>query len=164
MANTTKKELEREVIIAAREYGISTVLFRHIVGKRLGVNVTDMECLAVVFFKGIATPTELAKYTGLSSGATTAMLDRLERAGLIERRPNPHDRRGTLIAPKEESKQKVGPLFTPIRKKQDALMVGYSQKELQIILDFLSKTAAAWDEERRKLQPQPKGHNNGNSK
>jgi DNA-binding MarR family transcriptional regulator len=80
------------------------------------------------------------------------MLDRLERAALIERRPNPNDRRGTLIAPKEEAKQKVGPLFAPVRKKQDDIVAGYSEKELVVILDFLARTAAAWEEEREKLQ------------
>src|SRR5512142_2007262 len=97
MARVNRNELIRQVNQAAREYGISTVLFRHAVGERLGVNVTDMECLALIFFKGLATPSELARYTGLTSGATTAMLDRLERARLVERRPNPSDRRGIWI-------------------------------------------------------------------
>ncbi len=97
MTNSTKADLMKQVILAAREYGINTVLFRNLVGERLGVNVTDMECLGLVFNKGLASPSELARYTGLSSGATTAMLDRLENSGLIERRPNPDDRRGTII-------------------------------------------------------------------
>ena len=71
------------------------VLFRNMVSERLGVNVTDMECLGLLYNKDLATPSELARYTGLGSGATTAMLDRLEKSGLIERRPNPDDRRGT---------------------------------------------------------------------
>src|SRR4051812_22284886 len=111
-----KKELEQQVIMGAREYGISTVLFRNAVGNKLGVNVTDMECLALLFFKGIATPTELAKYTGLSSGATTAMLDRLEKARLIKRRPNPNDRRGILIAVEKSSVKTVGPMFAGTRQ------------------------------------------------
>jgi len=72
-------------------------LFRHIVGEMLGVNATDMECLGVILFKGLTTPSELAQYTGLSSGATTAMLDRLEKSELIARHPNPKDRRSTHI-------------------------------------------------------------------
>jgi|GEM_PF-2341190 len=80
-----------------REYGINTVLFRHAVGKILGDNGTEMECRALIFFKGLASPSELARCTGLTSGATTAMFDRPENARLIKRRPNPHDRRGRLI-------------------------------------------------------------------
>src|SRR6185312_194532 len=103
MSQSAKQSLEQQVLLAAREYGVSTTLFRNAVGARLGVNVTDMECLALLFFKGIATPTELSKHTSLSSGATTAMLDRLERAGMILRRPNPDDRRGSLIEVNHEA-------------------------------------------------------------
>jgi hypothetical protein len=87
MSKVSKKELVKQVITGATEYGISSVLFRNIIGERLGVNVTDMECLGLLFHKGIATPSELAKHTGLSSGATTAMLDRLEKVDLLSDNP-----------------------------------------------------------------------------
>lgn len=151
MPKRTKSELEQQVIIGAREYGLSTVLYRHAIGAKLGVNVTDMECLAALFFKGLSTPTELATYTGLSSGATTAMLDRLEAAGLIERRPNPVDRRGTLISIAKKSAKKLGPFFTPIRTAQASVMSNYSEKELLLVAGFLEKLTAAWEEERGKF-------------
>jgi DNA-binding MarR family transcriptional regulator len=152
MAKVDKKELEKQVIMGAREYGISMVLFRHAVGEILGLNVTDMECLGILFFKGLATPTELAKYTGLSSGATTAMLDRLEKSGLIERRPNPQDRRGTHIVVVKEAAEKVSPLFASGRKAQGEVVASYSESELRLISDFFKKSVTMWDEERDKLQ------------
>src|SRR5919106_4904014 len=115
MTKLRKKDLVKQVNMSAREYGINTVLFRHAVGEMLGVNVTDMECLALIFFKGLATPSELARYTGLTSGATTAMLDRLEKAQLIERRPNPQDRRGTLIFLTNVRTEAVGSMFASAR-------------------------------------------------
>ncbi len=151
MSPLSKKELERQVILGAREYGISTVLFRNAVGSQLGVNVTDMECLALLFFKGIATPTELSRYTGLSSGATTAMLDRLERAKLIKRSPNPKDRRGTLIAPLKSSIKTVGPMFASTRVAQDKLVASYTEKELEIIADFLQRFTTIWEDGRAEL-------------
>jgi DNA-binding MarR family transcriptional regulator len=151
MAHVTKGDLEKQVVVGAREYGINTVLFRHAVGAVLGLNVTDMECLGVLFFKGLATPTELAHYTGLSSGATTAMLDRLEKSGLIERRPNLRDRRSTLIFIVQEAANRVAPLFASARDAQDALVASYSQKELQILSDFFRRSVAMWEEERLKL-------------
>jgi DNA-binding MarR family transcriptional regulator len=147
----TKRELEREVIVGAREYGINSVLFRHVVGSVLGLNVTDMECLGVLFFKGLSTPTELSHYSGLSSGATTAMLDRLEKSGLVARRPNPRDRRGTLISLVPEAALKVAPLFASVREAQDAIISGYSKEELGVLSDFFSKSIAMWEEERLKL-------------
>lgn len=151
-AHSTKKALEQEVIMGARELGINMVLFRHAVGERLGVSVTDMECLALVFFKGISSPSELARYTGLSSGATTAMLDRLEKAGLIKRRPNPHDRRGVHITIVKKTADAVAPLFAAIRKAQDALVASYSQQELELLADYLKKSSHMWEKEREKLQ------------
>jgi DNA-binding MarR family transcriptional regulator len=138
-------------MVGAREYGINAVLYRHAVGTVLGLNVTDMDCLGVLFFRGLATPTELSHYTGLSSGATTAMLDRLERSGMIERRPNPRDRRGTLIFIVPEAAERVAPLFASAREAQDALVASYSKEELGVLSDFFSRSVAMWEEERRKL-------------
>jgi DNA-binding MarR family transcriptional regulator len=147
----SKKQLQDDVIMAAREYGISTTLFRNAVGQRLGVNVTDMECLALLFFKGISNPTELGAYTGLSSGATTAMLNRLERAGLIIRKPNPHDRRGSLIEVNKDSVAMVGPMFAATREGQDKLVASYSAEELELLSEFFKKFTAVWEEGRRNL-------------
>jgi DNA-binding MarR family transcriptional regulator len=156
MANTAKAELKKQVILAAREYGINTVLFRNLVGERLGVNVTDMECLGLVINKGLASPSELARYTGLSSGATTAMLDRLENSGLIERRPNPDDRRGTIITLAKAGVEKVAPWFASVRQAQDELVSGYSEAELQLILSFFERSISMWETERMNLQQELK--------
>jgi DNA-binding MarR family transcriptional regulator len=152
MLKSSKQDLVERVNLVARGYGISTVLFRNLVGQRLGVNVTDMECLGLLFFQGIASPSELARYTGLTSGATTAMLDRLERAGLIQRRPNPQDRRGTLIVLLQSGAERVAPWFASVRQAQDELVSGYSEAELQVIADFFERSTAMWEQERQKLQ------------
>jgi len=151
MPKTHKPALQQQINLNAREYGISTVLFRHAVAERLGINVTDMECLALVLFKGLATPSELSRFAGLTSGATTAMLDRLERARLIERQPNPQDRRGTLIVLTNERTRELSGLFAPARKAVDELNASYGEAELELISGYLGRLAAIWDEERRKL-------------
>ncbi len=152
MTGSHNRDLVKQVIFGARDYGVSTVLFRHAVGETLGVNVTDMECLFLIFFKGIATPAELSRYTGLSSGATTAMLDRLERARLIERRSNPADRRSKHIVISRESAERVAPLFSSVRQAQDRLVSGLSEGELEVLLRFFKESEAMWDEERSKLE------------
>ena len=148
----SKDDLVKQVNMSAREYGISTVLFRHAVGERLGVNVTDMECLALIYFKGLTSPSELSRYTGLTSGATTAMLDRLERAHLVERRPNPQDRRGTLIVLTNERNEEVGGLFASGREAIDRLNSSYSESELETIAGYLGKLVLVWEQEREKLR------------
>jgi DNA-binding MarR family transcriptional regulator len=151
MNNPTKNKLEQTVIIAAREYGISTTLFRNTVGQRLGLNDTDMQCLGLLFLKEVSTPTELSKHTSLSTGATTAMLDRLERAKLIRREPNPNDRRGVLVQVDKSSAKTVGPLFAGTRAAQNELVASYSETELEIIADFFRRFTDIWDEGREKL-------------
>ena len=89
---------------------------------------------------------------GLSSGATTAMLDRLENSGLIERKPNPNDRRGTLITLAKAGAERVAPWFASARQAQNELVATYSEEQLQLLLDFFEKTTAMWEGERRKLQ------------
>jgi len=156
MTKLRKNDLVKQVNWGASEYGISTVLFRHAVGEILGVNVTDMACLALIFSKGLATPSELARYTGLTSGATTAMLDRLEKAHLIERRRNPQDRRGTLIVLTNERTQEIGAMFASGREAINRLTSSYSESELETIADYFRRLVIVWEEEREKLQLQNK--------
>ncbi|HLZ14936.1 MAG TPA: MarR family transcriptional regulator [Candidatus Saccharimonadales bacterium] len=151
MHSSHKGSLERRVILGTREYGIGSVLFRRVVGERLGVNDTDMECLGAIFFKGLATPSELAQYTGLSSGATTAMLDRLEKSGLIERHPNPYDRRSVHITIVKRAAKKIGPLFASLRAAQQEIVSSYSEDQLAILSDFFGRSAKMWKEERAKI-------------
>jgi DNA-binding MarR family transcriptional regulator len=151
MTKQDKELLKQRVVLGAREYGIGSVLFRQIIGEKLGVNATDMECLGLIFLRGMATPSELARYTGLSSGATSAMLNRLEKSGLIERRPNPNDRRSSHIVVVEQTAKKIGPLFASLREAQDKVISTYSESELALLADFFDKSLVMWEEEREKL-------------
>ena len=152
MTKSTKTDLKKRALMAVRDYGVNLTQFRNAMSEWAGLNTTDMECLRVLFLNGTATPSELARQTGLTSGATTAMLDRLEKAGLIERRPNPDDRRGTLITPEKSSSEKVASWFESARNAQDELVSRYSESELEIITDVFERFAKLWDDERKKLQ------------
>jgi DNA-binding MarR family transcriptional regulator len=152
MKQSTKTDLKQRTLMAVRDYGVQLTLFRNAVSEWAGVNATDMECLRLLFLKGIATPSELARHTGLTSGATTAMLDRLEKAGLIERRPNPDDRRGTLVVPAESSAERAASWFESARKAQDELISSYSEKELEIISDVFERFTKLWEQEQEKMR------------
>ncbi len=152
MAESTKIDLMIRTNVAAREYGIQMTLYRNVIFEKLGVNATDMECLGFLITRRVASPTELARYTGLTSGATTAMLDRLEKGGFIERRPNPDDRRGTLVVLARSGAEKVAPWYAPVGKAQDALVSSYAEAELQLIADFFERYAKVWEQVREELQ------------
>ena len=152
MTNSTETDLKKRALMAVRDYGVHLTLFRNAMDEWAGLNTTDMECLRLLFLKGISTPSELARHTSITSGATTAMLDRLEKADLIERRPNPNDRRGTLIVPAESSAEKVASWFESARQAQDKLISSYSESELEIIADVFERFTKLWDQEREKLR------------
>jgi DNA-binding MarR family transcriptional regulator len=151
-AKRIKGELVAQVIRGAREYSIGMVSLHQEVGRILGLNVTDMKCLDVMTMQGSATPSQLAEQTGLSSGATTAMIDRLERARLVVRRPHPTDRRGTVLVLTQEAMEKLPSLFESLGAAMQALMADYSQKELVVLADFFAKARVLWQREREKLQ------------
>lgn len=135
----SKQELEQQVFMAARDQGISSVLFRNAIARRLGLNATDSECLSFLGIKGTSSPTELARYTGLTSGSTTAMLDRLEKAGYIRRIPNPNDRRGSLIELDPRYGEVAMPLVAGVQKAHKELLASYTPQELAVIADFLTR-------------------------
>ena len=81
------------------------------------------------------------------------MLDRLEKSGLIERRPNPEDRRETLSYIVQSGAEKVAPLFESSRKAQDELVYNYTEKEMELLSDFFRKSVAMYEREREKLIP-----------
>ncbi len=149
--NSIKKDLERKLTMAVRQYGISNTLFRNVVADRLGLNVTDMECLGLLFHKGIANPTELAHHTGLSTGSTTAMLDRLENAKLILRKPNPNDRRGLLISVNKKGSKNIEPFFVNVRNAQNNLISSFSENDIQILIDFFNRFMNIYEVQRKNL-------------
>lgn len=151
MAHENTSQLKQQVVVDSRENGISYTLFRNTIGKRLGLNTTDFEGLDLVFYRGKTTPSELSKYTGLSSGSTTAMIDRLERTGLVERRDNPDDRRGRLVVINREAAHKLQPLFISARLAQNQLLDDYSRAELEVLADYFRRSRAMFDTERHKL-------------
>lgn len=153
----SRQDLQQQVFIAARDQGISAVLFRNATRRKLGLNIVDSECLSFLSLKGVSTPTEIAHYTGLTTGSTTAMLDRLEKANFINRKPNPHDRRGVLIEINPNWHKTAAPLVAGIQKAHHQLITSYSEKELQTIADFLTRFTQNVKDQTGRIEANPPG-------
>ena len=82
---------------AGRESSRLSVMFRHALATRLGITVTDMECLDFLTDTGSATAGQLAEQTNLTTGAITSMIRRLERAGYVTAERDPADRRRVIV-------------------------------------------------------------------
>lgn len=131
--------IQQQTMFAMSQNGINSILFRNALAKNLGLNVTESMTLSLLGIKGISTPSELAKYTGLTTGSTTTMLDRLEKKKFIKRKSNPNDRRGVIIEIDEEYAKRAQSLVAGIQKSQKELIAQYSDEELKIVIDFLNK-------------------------
>jgi DNA-binding MarR family transcriptional regulator len=104
---------------------------------RLGVSRSDFRCLDILSRGRAMTPGQLATETGLTTGAVTAMLDRLEKAGYVRRERDREDRRKILIHPSKRAAQEVWPIFRGVAQDGTRILSGFSDAELETILRFL---------------------------
>ena len=125
-----KQALAGRLMLALRRSSATGVLHGQSVARRVGVNATDLE----------STAGEIARHTGLTSGAVTGLIDRLERLGLVERTADPADRRKVLVRVRENKIGPIAALYTPLEKAMQALLAGYSREELKILIDFAEKS------------------------
>ena len=87
------------------------MLFHHALAERLGLGPTDHKCLDLLWERAPMTASELAAITGLTSGAITGVVARLERSGLLAREPHPHDRRKQVLRPTPAAVREVQRVF-----------------------------------------------------
>jgi DNA-binding MarR family transcriptional regulator len=127
--------------LLGRDFIAAVVVFHELVGQRLGVSATDRKCLDLLS-RGAVTAGELARFTGLTTGAVTGIIDRLVKAGYAERVSDPDDRRRVLVARKPHSRlDKILPaIFGPLGDDMAAVTASYTAKELGVISDFLART------------------------
>ena len=136
-----KQALAGRLMLALRRSSAAGVLHGQAVARRVGVNSTDLECLDLILMSGPSTAGEIARHTGLTSGAVTGLIDRLERLGLVERAADPADRRKVLVRVRGDKIGAIAALYTPLEKSMQALLAGYSREELKILIDFAEKSS-----------------------
>ncbi len=118
-----------------------SVLLHAAIADKLGLNPSDHKCADVLRDQpGPITAGRLAELTGLSTGAITGVLDRLERAGFVARDQDPSDRRRVVIRCTPERAPDLRPLFMPLRDGMIAFCARYTDGELRLILDFLQSS------------------------
>lgn len=137
---------KRERLIAelndqARVRTVWTLLFHQAIASRSGVNVTDMQCLNLLLLRGPMTPGQLAEAMFLTTGgAITAVVDRLEKAGLVYRRRDRRDRRRVLVEPAESSAvAEIQRRFRPVGEMYAEVLGAYGDEELKLVLDYLAR-------------------------
>ena len=127
-----------------RRLSNATVMFHQAVADRLGMNLTDYKALGILVDTGPITAGRLAEITGLTTGAVTGIVDRLERSGHVRRERGSEDRRKVIIQPirAPEHDQAAGGIFAPLMRAVEEDLAGYNEDELALILEFMDRHAA----------------------
>jgi len=136
-AGAGRGELIAQVTVEARQQQIAYDRFHDAVADYLGINRTDLRCLDILDLAGQRTAGELATAMGLSTGAVTAMLDRLERAGYVRRLRDPADRRRVLVEPSELAAARGREIYQPFEELTGPLFARFSDEQLAVVRDFL---------------------------
>ncbi len=111
-----------------------------IVAARFGLHTTDLECLDLIYLRKQVSAGELAVATGLTTGAMTALLGRLENAGYVERVRDNEDRRRVHLRINPVAIEPIKAVYAPIQKQMFALWSSYRDRDLEIIADFLTRS------------------------
>ena len=112
----------------------------------VGVNDTDLRCLAMLRDRGALQPSQLASAIGLSRSATTTALSRLETAGLAERKPNERDGRSYYVTLTLHASDLMEKLWQPIHERGRLHLERYSNKQLMLLATFMMRAKALHDD------------------
>ncbi|ANB55506.1 winged helix DNA-binding domain protein [Anoxybacillus sp. B7M1] len=120
-----------------RKFSAALVIYNEGVAAKLHLNATDLKCRELLNQTGPITAGQLAQLTNLTTGAITGVIDRLEKAELVKRVPDPQDRRRVIIQPLSDRDGEIRELFKPLHDSLSRLFQQYSEEELRLILDML---------------------------
>ncbi|MDX3658352.1 MarR family transcriptional regulator [Streptomyces sp. ID05-26A] len=121
-----------------REQSALTVMFHARVAEQMGLSATDEKCLDLAMrAEGPLTAGRIAELSGLSTGAVTGVIDRLERAGYVRRVRDPHDRRKVLVEVTVGDVDKFGAPFEKARDSLVEVLEHFDADELQVIERYL---------------------------
>jgi DNA-binding MarR family transcriptional regulator len=144
-----QEETIQAIIQKHRDMSTETIMFHQNVADALGLHITDHKCLDLIRQYGAMPAGRLAELTGLTTGAITGIIDRLEKAGYVRRANDPKDRRRTIVEPTQNKKweRKIESIFIPLHERMHKLLSSYSESELDFLLDVSTKTVELTHEE-----------------
>lgn len=165
MALRSSSAVRQLVQMLGGRLGTATVLFHAAVADEMGVRVTDARGCSILHRFGSQTAGELAQRLGLTTGAVTGVIDRLERAQLVRRVADPGDRRRVVVElvrdPARE--QQMAQLMGPMGERMGALIAGYTAKEQALLTAFLTRACDILEEETARVRAMPHGEPGGSA-
>jgi DNA-binding MarR family transcriptional regulator len=158
MSSPASKESSRRDLLnrlwdLGRTVSTQTVFLHQAIAQSVGLNATDTKCIDLILRgpNGIVTAGWLSDATGLTTGAITHILDRLEQRGFIERVRDKKDRRKVFVRVRPESLGPLAPRYEAMGEAYMRLAEQYRDKELEVICDYLEKAAEVSQRELAKV-------------
>ena len=149
----TRPELLHALTVQSRRLSTRTVLFHQMIADHLGLHTTDHKCLDIINEYGQVTAGQLAGLTGLTTGAITAAIDRLEKARLAKREFDPNDRRKVIIKVLPDRMPEIRKLFkTSLKEPLQKVLSHYTNDQLTIILDYIAALIEMHEKSARNLK------------
>src|SRR5215470_6893191 len=135
----SRAALMQELEHAVRKSSALGVIFGQTVANAVGVSSSDLECLDFLNIEGRVTAGRLAELTGLTTGAITGLVDRMEKAGFVRRERDEEDRRKVYIAIVPEALGRIGRFYEPLQKAVAKDWDSYTDAELKLVLRFMTR-------------------------
>ncbi|HZA75023.1 MAG TPA: MarR family transcriptional regulator [Acidimicrobiales bacterium] len=138
-----RAELSATLLAAGRSLGNSSSMLVSACADRLGIHSTDWGCVLLLAEADPEplTAGQLAELTGLTTGAVTGVLDRCEKAGFLRRERDPSDRRRVIVRLVPEAMTRIQPMFDGMIADMLALQRDYSDDELAVVLDVITRAS-----------------------
>ncbi len=151
-----RKEIIQNIVDKFKEMSLEAVMFHQALADELGLYITDHKCMDIIHRFGAMPAGRLGELTGLTTGAITGMIDRLEKAGYVRRTNDPKDRRKTIVEPVRNMKleRKIEMTFRPLHERMHRVLSFYSDNELTFLLDALTELIKQTNEESKRLRSQ----------
>lgn len=137
MATEERETLLGEVAWAIAEFQSATDLVDEAAAASLGIHRTDLRCLGLLYANGPMHAGRLSGEAQLSPGATTAAIDRLERASYVRRVRASGDRRGVLVEMTSLARERLETIYGPVGRAGIERLARYSEAELKLLHQFL---------------------------
>jgi len=129
------------------------------VASRVKLNATDIETLGVLAVVGTTTPTRLASLLAMGTGSMTLVIDRLERAGFVRRVRGTKDRRSLTVEFVPQRSSEIAALYAPLRQRGAEIAERYSESDLAVIVDYLTRSNDMLRDLATSLTEGPAAHN-----
>jgi DNA-binding MarR family transcriptional regulator len=149
-------EREDQLVAILRERASRTLMFHQAVTDLAGLGPTDMKALDLARNEADLTAGRLAQITGLSTSATTAVLDRLERRGFVERRRDPADRRKVVVVATGRHDSVLGSIFGEVESFTREVLADYDEDQLALLAEFLERLNRGTERLTRQVTARPR--------